>query len=110
MAGTVTLVGDGPPPPPATRLRACVSAGRQVLNGLGGRLEDDHLAALNGPAMSNETGNRAHRFTSAPRHHDGLLAVYAHINDPCGAENSCDITLKDSLGSSVTVTLPPAEY
>jgi hypothetical protein len=41
---------------------------------------------------------------------DGLLALSSHINDPCGAENSCDITLKDSLGSSVTVTLPPATY
>ena len=41
---------------------------------------------------------------------DGLLALSAHINDPCGAENSCDITLKDSLGSSVTVALPPATY
>jgi hypothetical protein len=41
---------------------------------------------------------------------DGLLALGAHINDPCGAENSCNITLKDSLRSSVTVTLPPAKY
>jgi hypothetical protein len=41
---------------------------------------------------------------------DGLLALGAHINDPCGAENSCNITLKDSLGSSVTMTLPPAKY
>jgi hypothetical protein len=41
---------------------------------------------------------------------DGLLALTAHLNDPCGAENSCNITLKDSLGSSVTVTLPPATY
>jgi hypothetical protein len=41
---------------------------------------------------------------------DGLLALDVHINDPCGAENSCSITLKDSLGSSVTVTLPPAKY
>jgi hypothetical protein len=41
---------------------------------------------------------------------DGLLALGAHINDPCGAENSCDITLKDSLGSSVTMILPPAKY
>jgi hypothetical protein len=41
---------------------------------------------------------------------DGLLALSAHINNPCGAENSCDITLEDSLGSSVTVTLPPATY
>jgi hypothetical protein len=41
---------------------------------------------------------------------DGLLALTAHINDPCGTINSCDITLKDSLVSSVTVTLPPARY
>jgi hypothetical protein len=41
---------------------------------------------------------------------DGLLALTAHINDPCGTTNSCDITLKDSLGSSVTLTLPPAKY
>ena len=41
---------------------------------------------------------------------DGLLALSANINDPCGATRSCNITLKDSLGSSVTVTLPPAKY
>jgi hypothetical protein len=41
---------------------------------------------------------------------DGLLALSANINDPCGALNSCNITLKDSLGSSVTITLPPAKY
>ena len=41
---------------------------------------------------------------------DGLLALDAHINDPCGALNSCSITVKDSLGSSVAVTLPPAKY
>jgi hypothetical protein len=41
---------------------------------------------------------------------DGILALSAHVNDPCGTTNSCNITLKDSLGSSVTVTLPPAKY
>jgi hypothetical protein len=41
---------------------------------------------------------------------DGILALSAHVNDPCGALNSCNITLKDSLGSSVTITLPPAKY
>lgn len=41
---------------------------------------------------------------------DGLLALGAHLNDPCGAANSCNITLEDSLGSSVTVTLPSAKY
>ena len=41
---------------------------------------------------------------------DGLLALTASVADPCGTLNSCNITLKDSLGSSVTVTLPPAKY
>ena len=41
---------------------------------------------------------------------DGILALSAHVNDPCGTNNSCNITLKDSLGSSVTLTLPPAKY
>jgi len=42
--------------------------------------------------------------------HDGFLALTAYVADPCGTLNSCQITLKDSLGSSVTVTLPPAKY
>ena len=42
--------------------------------------------------------------------HDGILALTAAVADPCGTLNSCSITLKDSLGSSVTVTLPPAKY
>ena len=42
--------------------------------------------------------------------HDGFLALTAYVADPCGALNSCQITLKDSLGSSVTLTLPPAPY
>ena len=42
--------------------------------------------------------------------HDGFLALTAYVADPCGALNSCQITLKDSLGSSVTGTLPPAKY
>jgi hypothetical protein len=41
---------------------------------------------------------------------DGYLALDAYVNDRCGGLNSCNITLKDSLGSSVTVTLPPAKY
>jgi hypothetical protein len=41
---------------------------------------------------------------------DGYLALAAYVNDPCGILNSCNITLKDSLGSSVTITLPPAPY
>ena len=42
--------------------------------------------------------------------HDGFLALTAYVADPCGTLNACQITLKDSLGSSVTVTLPPAKY
>jgi hypothetical protein len=41
---------------------------------------------------------------------DGYLALTAAVNDPCGALNACNITVTDSLGSSVTVTLPPAKY
>ena len=41
---------------------------------------------------------------------DGFLGLTAHVNDPCGALNSCSLTVTDSLGSSVTVTLPPAKY
>jgi Putative Ig domain len=41
---------------------------------------------------------------------DGILTLSAHVNDPCGTLNSCNITLTDSLGSSVTLTLPPAKY
>jgi hypothetical protein len=41
---------------------------------------------------------------------DGILVLSAHVSDPCGALNSCNITLTDSLGSSVTLTLPPAKY
>jgi hypothetical protein len=41
---------------------------------------------------------------------DGYLALAAYVNDPCGLLNSCNITLKDSFGSSVTVTLPAAKY
>ena len=39
---------------------------------------------------------------------DGFLELNAHLNDPCGAPNSCNLTVKRSLGSSVTVTLGPA--
>jgi hypothetical protein len=42
--------------------------------------------------------------------HDGILTLAAYVNDPCGLLNSCNITLHDSLGSSVTITLPPAPY
>ena len=41
---------------------------------------------------------------------DGILTLAAYVIDPCGDLNSCNITLKDSLGSSVTLTLPPAGY
>jgi hypothetical protein len=41
---------------------------------------------------------------------DGLLILSAHLNDPCGALSSCNLSLTDSLGSSVTITLPPAKY
>ncbi len=32
------------------------------------------------------------------------------LKDPCGTNNSCNLTVTNSLGSSVTVTLPPATY
>jgi len=41
---------------------------------------------------------------------DGFLELNYHGNDPCGALNSCNLTLANSLGSSVTVTLGPATY
>jgi hypothetical protein len=41
---------------------------------------------------------------------DGFLQVNAHVNDPCGVLNSCNLTVTDSLGTSVTVTLGPATY
>ena len=41
---------------------------------------------------------------------DGFLELNYHGNDPCGALNSCNLTVTNSLGSSVTVTLGPATY
>jgi hypothetical protein len=41
---------------------------------------------------------------------DGSLELIASVPDPCGTTHSCNLTMKDSLGSSVTVTLPPARY
>jgi len=41
---------------------------------------------------------------------DGFLALTAAVPDPCGLSNSCDVTVSDSLGSSVTVIVPPAKY
>ena len=40
---------------------------------------------------------------------DGYLALTA-VTDPCGTNNSCNIAVTGSLGSAVTVTLPPATY
>jgi hypothetical protein len=40
---------------------------------------------------------------------DGLLTLTEHPDDPCG-EHSCNLTVTDSLGSSVTVILPPPTY
>jgi hypothetical protein len=66
LAGTDMPIRDGPLPPAVTRWQAGENTGRQGTDGSNGKLEDGHQAALNGPAISNETGNRAHRFTSAP--------------------------------------------
>jgi hypothetical protein len=41
---------------------------------------------------------------------DGVLDIPHHGNDPCGVLNSCDLTVTNSLGSSVTVLLPPGKY
>ena len=41
---------------------------------------------------------------------DGFLALTAGVPDPCGTPHSCNVTVNDSLGSSVTVTVPPAKY
>jgi hypothetical protein len=41
---------------------------------------------------------------------DGFLALSASVPDPCGTTHSCSVTVTDSLGSSVTVTVPPATY
>jgi hypothetical protein len=41
---------------------------------------------------------------------DGILTLAAYVIDPCGDLGTCNITLKDSFGSSVTLTLPPAGY
>ena len=41
---------------------------------------------------------------------DGHWELVAPGADPCGASNSCSLTVTDSLGSSVAVTLPPATY
>jgi len=37
---------------------------------------------------------------------DGFLLVTDHVGDPCGF-SSCNLTVTNNLGSSVTVTLPP---
>jgi hypothetical protein len=41
---------------------------------------------------------------------DGVLALHYHGNDPCGVLNSCNLTVTNSFGSSVTITLPPGSY
>ena len=41
---------------------------------------------------------------------DGVLDIPHHGNDPCGVLNSCDLTVTNSLGSSVTIVLPPGKY
>jgi hypothetical protein len=41
---------------------------------------------------------------------NGFLQLSAAVPDPCGTNNSCSLTVRDSLGSSATVTLPPAKY
>jgi hypothetical protein len=41
---------------------------------------------------------------------DGFLLLTASVPDPCGTNNSCSLTVIDSLASSATVTLPPAKY
>ena len=41
---------------------------------------------------------------------DGFLALGARVADPCGTTNSCNVTVTDSLGSPLTVTVPPAKY
>ena len=41
---------------------------------------------------------------------DGVLDITHHGNDPCGVLNSCDLTVTNSLGSSVTIVLPPGKY
>jgi hypothetical protein len=44
------------------------------------------------------------------RRRENPLALTASVGYPCGTNNSCNLTVTDSLGSSVTVTLPPARY
>jgi Putative Ig domain len=41
---------------------------------------------------------------------DGFLALTAGVPDPCGTTHSCSVTVTDSLGSSVTATVPPTKY
>jgi hypothetical protein len=40
---------------------------------------------------------------------DGHWQLVATMADPCGVA-SCNLTLTDSLGTSVTVVLPPPAY
>jgi hypothetical protein len=47
---------------------------------------------------------------SASTSEAGFLELSALGSDPCGVINSCNLTVTNSLGSSVTVTLPRAKY
>jgi Putative Ig domain len=71
---------------------------------------DANISALYSVVLTSTGRVLIHAQANTSTWGDGLLALSAHLNDLCGAENSCDITLEDSLGSSVTVTLPPAKY
>ena len=41
---------------------------------------------------------------------DGFLELNGGGIDPCGVLNSCNLTVTNNLGSSVTITLGPAKY
>ena len=68
------------------------------MDDLDGRLEDDHLAALNGPAILNETGDRTQRFTiasAAARAPLGILRGW--LNHPC-----CSLRVPGRIGVSAS--------
>lgn len=41
---------------------------------------------------------------------DGHWQLAAFMQDPCGRSSACSLTVTDSLGSTATITLPPATY
>jgi hypothetical protein len=41
---------------------------------------------------------------------DGALPLGGRFPWPCPGETTCSLTVSDSLGSSATITLPPAKY